>query len=116
MGSDTITNKKNVVPTLVLSVVLTAVLVAAVVDQAVSIVTVVVLMGEVAVMVVVILVILAGADGLTVEAVVKERVAAAAVTQALVIDVLLAKAFSISCWLFKNNIQICFLSFTAPAL
>lgn len=100
-------------PTLVFAVVL--VLVAAVVDQAAPMVSVVVLVGG-EVVVVVIVVILAATDGLTIEAVVRETVVAAAVALALVIDVLLAKAFSISCWLFKNNIQIYFLSFTAPAL
>lgn len=47
------------------------------------------------------------AHGSVVQAVVKETVlAAAAVAVVLVIEVLLAKAFNIHSWLFKNNIKI----------
>lgn len=65
------------------------------------------------VVIVITLVTVIAADGLAVEALVRETVVAAAVAPALV-TVIHAKAFRISCWLFKNNITIYFLSFTAP--
>lgn len=76
------------------------------------VVVVIFVVSEVVVIVITVVTAMA-ADGLVVQAVVRETVVAAAVAPALE-TVIHAKAFRISCWLFKNNIAIYFLSFTAP--